>query len=81
MNIAEIIPLIQTGGAIVCLVFAVRWLAGKFSDSQREMVDLMRGVIAQNSTAMHEVKDAMREVSAAISNCPSHKPPNRPNLK
>jgi hypothetical protein len=64
----EVVSLIQTGGAIACLVLAVRWLAGKFTDSQRELVDLLRGVIADNTRTLTEVKDTLK-------GCKVHNPP------
>lgn len=61
MTPAELVPLLQTGGALACLILAVRWLAEKFGASQRELVDLLRGVIADNTRTLTEVCDTLKD--------------------
>lgn len=61
MSEQDLVTLVQTGGVLGCLVLAVRWLADRFTSAQRELVDLLRGVIADNIKALGEVRDTMRD--------------------
>ena len=61
MTQPELVTLIQNGGAVVCLVLAVRWLATKFDDSQKELVQLLRGVIAENTRILTDVQHTLTD--------------------
>ena len=79
METAELIPIVRDLSVIGCLVIAVRWLADKFSAAQRELVDLLRGVISDNTKTLGEVRDSMRKCHQHRENVSLHEPKeNRP---
>ena len=65
MTAEELMPIVQTGGAIACLALAVRWLADRFTSAQRELVDLLRGIIADNTKVLGEVRAVVKECHTA----------------
>lgn len=55
------LELVKTGGAIGCLIVAVRWLAAQWTAAQAQLVSMLATTINQNSDLLREVRDTLRQ--------------------
>ena len=55
------LELVKTGGAIGCLIVAVRWLAAQWTAAQAQLVAMLSTTIQQNSELLREVRDTLKQ--------------------
>jgi hypothetical protein len=67
MTSQEIVNLIGNGGLVAALVMGMRWLSDQFKEAQKtagatnaQLVETLRGVVAANTAALHEVKETLQ---------------------